>query len=123
MQSFLIILFSLLILMDMYNKYKPKSIKEGFDPNVSSSSSPQPATEYKEYVMETKDPLFLAMKNAANISYLKTQITDISSLTKQLNDLQTKVTQNTNDITMIKKASSQEGANIGNSITSSLKAQ
>jgi len=59
---------------------------------------------YSDYQTEEKtDPMFLATKNAANISYLKSQLDQVTGLKQMVQDLSGNVTLNTFNISELVK--------------------
>jgi predicted PurR-regulated permease PerM len=96
MQLFLL-LFIILIIVILAYILKPKIIEGA-------------TTQYDEYSDE--DPLFLATKNAANISWLKDQLDNINTLSQQITDMSNNVALNTSNINDIQLSVSQYGQSL-----------
>lgn len=83
-----------------------------FLPNLSQFRVVEGMTSsqtYQGYEGEQKnDPMFLATKNAANISVLKGQIDEIASLQKLVEDISGQVALNSYNIKQIVEASSKK---------------
>ena len=60
--------------------------------------------------MESNDPLFLATKNAANISYLKNRLDEINGLSQKIDDMSNNIDAHSNILEEIQQ-SIAEGAN------------
>jgi len=94
---FLISAILLLIIINVYNWCKPK-MREGAT-NMNDS------VNYQDYNdLEKTDPMFLAIKNAANISYIKTQLDDLQGIKQQIFDLSNNVYSNAQQIDEIQQA-------------------
>lgn len=95
-----------------------------FLPNLSQfrivegmTSSPS----YQGYEGEQQsDPMFLATKNAANISFLKSQIDEIAALQKLVEDISGQVALNSYNIKQIVDASSKQANAINESAAENL---
>ena len=98
---FIITSLLLLILINIYNYFKSK-LREGMDgekPNVNASDN---STKYESYdELENKDPTFLAIKNAANISFIKTQLDELKGIKQEIFDLSNNVYNNTQQLDQI----------------------
>ena len=77
-------------------------------------------TNYQEYQGEKNDPMFLAQKNASNIAYLKEQITSFSKLQEKVNELSSKVDENSKSITQLVEAQTKKADAISNSAKKNL---
>ena len=66
--------------------------------------------EYKNYDLESNDPLFLATKNAANISYLKNRLDEINGLSQKIDDMSNNIDAHSSQLEEIQK-NIAEGAN------------
>jgi hypothetical protein len=83
-----IVLLVILILHHFYNFVFKKNIVEGLEDKLK---------QYKETGLE-KDPVYLSITNAANITFLKSQVDDLIGLKQIVNDLSVKVEQNSTTI-------------------------
>lgn len=80
-----------------------------------------PQSEFQGYEGEEKsDPMFLATKNAANISVLKNQIDSISEMKKMVEDISGQVALNSFNIKEIVEASSKQANAINESANENL---
>ena len=61
------------------------------------------STSYSDYDSEKKNPYYLALKNASNISYLKDEMNGIRQMKKDMEELSLNVKQNTSNLTEIAK--------------------
>ena len=94
---FIITSLLLLILINIYNYFKSK-LREGITSNINSN-------KYQNYdELENKDPTFLAIKNAANISYIKTQLDELKGIKQEIFDLSNNVYNNEKQIDQIQQA-------------------
>ena len=94
---FIITSLLLLILINIYNYFKSK-LREGITSNNNSN-------KYHNYdELENKDPMFLAIKNAANISYIKTQLDELKGIKQEIFDLSNNVYNNEKQIDQIQQA-------------------
>ena len=94
----------LLILSNIYYYFKHYNIIE----NISNNSE---NNNYKNYDdLESKDPLFLATKNAANISYLKTRLDEINGLSQKIDDMGNSIDAHSSQLDEIQQ-SIADGAN------------
>jgi hypothetical protein len=94
---FIIVSLLLLILINIYNYFKSK-LREGITSNINSN-------KYQNYdELENKDPMFLAIKNAANISYIKTQLDELKGIKQEIFDLSNNVYNNEKQIDQIQQA-------------------
>jgi hypothetical protein len=78
----LIILFSFLIIYQFLNL-----TIEGLENSTASTASTTSTTSTKEYQNYSDDPLILAKQNAANIEFLKNQMSEIKSYNQTVIDL------------------------------------
>ena len=82
---FIFIVF--IVVISLFNVYTFSTLHEGMEDESSG---------YKDYSdEEASNPMFLAMKNASNISVMKSQIDEMKGLTKRMTDVETK--SNTNE--------------------------
>ena len=72
-------------------------------------------TEYQGY-NEENDPLILAKKNAANISYMKEKVDELSELNKLVQDISKKADLNEEKVNELVKASEQKAQAISDSM-------
>ena len=94
---FIITSLLLLILINIYNYFKSK-LREGITSNINSN-------KYQNYdELENKDPMFLAIKNAANISYIKSQLDELKGIKQEIFDLSNNVYSNTQQLDQIQVA-------------------
>jgi hypothetical protein len=99
--NLLIVLLIILIILYLYEKfmkflsYIGFRVREGLE-NTNSSSK-------KTYTDPglNDNPLYLATLNAANISYLKDQVDELSGLKQQVTALESKVDMNTKGISAL----------------------
>lgn len=89
-------------------------------PNMSQFRIVEGLTSnYQGYENEEKtDPLFLASKNAANISYLKSRLDEIGDLRKMVEDISGQVSLNSFNIKQIVDASSKKAESLTNAAAS-----
>jgi hypothetical protein len=100
---FLIFAILLLIVINIYNYFYP-TVREGAT-NMSDPSAPVTNQQYQDYGnLENNDPMFLAIKNAANISFIKTQLDDLQGIKQQIFDLSNNVYDNAEQIDQIQQA-------------------
>ena len=93
---FIIVSLLLLILINIYNYFKPK-LREGIDETNSNLNDSNNSTKYQNYdELENKNPMFLAIKNAANISFIKTQLDELKGIKQEIFDLSNNVYNNEN---------------------------
>lgn len=87
-----------LILYSIINMHKGTLIEgltaEGELDETVAVATTNPTPEYKEPPSLSKDPLYLATLNAANISDLKNKLADVISIRKELNETKDKVENN-----------------------------
>jgi hypothetical protein len=101
---FIIVSLLLLILINIYNYFKPK-LREGIDETNSNVNDSNNSTKYQNYdELENKDPTFLAIKNAANISYIKSQLDELKGIKQEIFDLSNNVYSNTQQLDQIQVA-------------------
>ena len=101
---FIITSLLLLILINIYNYFKPK-LREGIDETNSNVNDSNNSTKYQNYdELENKDPTFLAIKNAANISYIKSQLDELKGIKQEIFDLSNNVYSNTQQLDQIQVA-------------------
>jgi len=91
--------------MNIYEYFKPKT-REGIEnQNNTSTSTSTSNTNYQDYNdLQNKDPMFLAIKNAANISYIKSQLDELTGIKQQILDLSNNVYTNAQQIDQIQQA-------------------
>ena len=100
---FIIIILASLFLLHIINYIK----------NVEGLTNNKGKKNYQDYNdLESKDPLFLAIKNAANISYLKSQLDEINGLKQQIYDMSNNIIIHTTQIDQIENAISQSANDI-----------
>ena len=98
----------LLILSHIYNYFKKYFKHYNIIENISNNSE---NNNYKNYDdLESKDPLFLATKNAANISYLKTRLDEINGLSQKIDDMGNSIDAHSSQLDEIQQ-SIADGAN------------
>ena len=90
-----IVLLAILLFYHFYNvllKYFKPQIKEGL------TEDEKPKSAYKDPGLDT-NPTYLAITNAANITFLKEQLDELTGLKQTVNDLTAKVDHNSQAIT------------------------
>ncbi len=107
LELILVLFFGFLIINQLftyfYQHLKSNTIIEGIE-NVSDNAVKSPHT-YDEYIgLQNTDPLFLAIKNAANISFLKSQIDDIANVRQEIDRLNNEVEINNTQIQTIQQS-------------------
>ena len=108
----LLILFSLFIFICIkyiINNYFLKKNIESFDTNANFSN----------YNGLEKDPLFLSIKNAANISYLKGQIDELYKMKEQIHKLNIQEKENAQYNDLVKEDYKEQVNGIQNAINTS----
>jgi hypothetical protein len=97
MYSYLLIAIMSLLLINHFlpNVFHFKKVEGFLNNNVTDNKVTD--NEYQEY-NEQKDPMMLANKNAANISYMKERIDKIDKLNKIVEDMKEKVELNTKHV-------------------------
>ena len=108
LEIILILFFGFLIISHLFNYFyyylKANKIIEGLD-NASQINNVKTPHTYDEYIgLQNTDPLFLAIKNASNIAFLKSQIDDISNLRQEINQLSDDVQVNNTQIQTIQQS-------------------
>ncbi len=108
LELILILFFGFLIISQVFNyfykHFKSYRIIEGIE-NANNVIAIQTPSTYDEYIgLQNTDPLFLAIKNAANISFLKSQIDDISNVREDINKLNSDVQANNTQIEAIQQS-------------------
>jgi len=99
--TLIIIILSLLFFSHIFNYLK---FNEGLTNKTNT---------YQGYDdLENKDPLFLAIKNAANISYLKSQLDEINGLKQQIYDMSNNIIIHTTQIDQIQQSMLQTANDI-----------
>lgn len=84
----LIVLFSSLIMYQLYLNYFKNNLIEGLETNNTSSNSEDTNT-YKPYnLSDPNNSLILAQQNAGNIEVLKGRIDDLDGVKKRVDDIQ-----------------------------------
>jgi hypothetical protein len=94
-----LLIFTLLIIFQFYQILFKKNIIEGA------------ATQYQDPDLQS-DPLYLATVNAANITYLKSQIDNIQTLKEQIYDMSGQVQLNSSAIVGLNQSMSDASADI-----------
>ena len=102
-------LFGLLILNHLFNylyrQIKIDKVIEGVENIVPQI---QTAT-YDEYIgLQNTDPLFLAIKNAANISFLKSQIDGITDIKEEIDRMDNDIKVNNTQIQSIQQSLTED---------------
>ena len=111
MYIYLLIAIMLFLLINHYMvDGKQSRIIEGLQTTTTTKSD-----NYQEY-NEQNDPLILAKKNAANISYMKDQVDKIDGLNRMIKDLEEKVANNTKNFNDMIEATEQKSNAINESI-------
>jgi hypothetical protein len=95
----ILLIFIFLILRQLFEVLFKKKIIEGA------------ATQYQDPEQQN-DPLYLATVNAANITYLKSQIDNIQTLKEQIYDMSGQVQQNAAAIIGVNQAMSNASTDI-----------
>lgn len=105
-KSFIVILV-IFILYYLFNKIKEQKNRslEGMDnmtnnDGVGQGQQPGETLIYKDPGLG-KDPNYLAITNAANIAFLKSQIDGLSDIKQKIKELEAKVEQNSAGITQV----------------------
>jgi len=84
----LIVLFSSLIMYQLYLNYFKNSLIEGLETNNTSSNS-EDSNTYKPYnLSDPNNSLILAQQNAGNIEVLKGRIDNLDGVKKRVDDMQ-----------------------------------
>ena len=94
-----LLVFTLLVIFQFYEMLFKKKIIEGA------------ANQYQDPDLQS-DPLYLATVNAANITYLKSQIDSIQTLKEQIYDMSGQVQQNAVAIVGVNQAMSNASTDI-----------
>ena len=97
----------LLILSHVFYNIKKYFKHNNIIENIENNSE---NNEYTNYYLENNDPLFLATKNAANISYLKNRLDEINGLSRKIDDMSNNIDAHSNILEEIQQ-SIAEGAN------------
>lgn len=109
MYIYLLIAIMMFLLINHYIvDGKQSRIIEGLQTTTKSNN-------YQEY-NEQNDPLILAKKNAANISYMKDQVDKIDGLNRMIKELEEKVANNTKNFNDMIKATEQKTNAINESL-------
>ena len=95
----ILLIFILLILHQLYEVLFKKKVIEGA------------ATQYQDPDLQS-DPLYLATVNAANITYLKSQIDNIQTLKEQIYDMSGQVQNNASAIVGLNQSLSDASTDI-----------
>jgi hypothetical protein len=95
----ILLIFIFLILRQLFEVLFKRKIIEGA------------ATQYQDPDLQS-DPLYLATVNAANITYLKSQIDSIQTLKEQIYDMSGQVQQNAAAIVGVNQAMSNASTDI-----------
>lgn len=109
--GFIIFYFICFIIRHYENKMNLKYIKNELIENFENNS------KYINYgnAIE-KDPLYLSIKNAANISYLKGQMDELYKMRDEIKELNTKAKENADYSNMMQKQMAEENEGIANSL-------
>ena len=91
----LIVLLVILMLHHFYYVIFKKKTIEGLESATPAAAAP---AKYKEIPGLERDPVYLSITNASNISVLKSQLDDLIGIKQTVNDLSAKVEQNTTAI-------------------------
>lgn len=102
------IFISIKYIINFY-KFKTKTIKEPLENNNS---------KYSNYNGLEKDPLYLSIKNAANISYLKGQIDELYKMREEIRELNAQEKQNAQYNNEIQKQYGEEAQGIQDALNS-----
>ena len=94
-----LLIFTLLIIFEFYETLFKKKVIEGA------------ATQYQDPDLQS-DPLYLATVNAANITYLKSQIDNIQTLKEQIYDMTGQVQNNASSIVGLNQSMSDVSTDI-----------
>lgn len=109
-QELIVILFFGFLLISqifnyIYRRLKSNTIIEGAQNQNVSQSNTKPVYTYDEYIgLQNTDPLFLAIKNASNIAFLKSQIDDITNIRQEMNKMNSDIQSNTTQIESIQQS-------------------
>jgi hypothetical protein len=111
--GFIIFYFICLIVRYYENKVNLRIIKKQIIENFENNSN------YINYgnAIE-KDPLYLSIKNAANISYLKGQIDELYKMRDEIKELNTKAKENADYNNVMQKQMAEENEGLANSLMS-----
>ena len=109
------ILVASLILTQLYRSFTKKTIIEGA---TGDSSSDDDVSEYKDPDM-SQDPLYLATLNAANISWLKSQIDTINDLSTKIDAMDKQVESNSSAVQSLSESVSAPADDIPDDQTTS----
>ena len=90
------------------NRIKNNSVIESFDNN----------SKYSNYNGLEKDPLYLSIKNAANISYLKGQIDELYKMREDIRELNVQEKQNAQYNNQMQQEYKDEAKGIENALSS-----
>ena len=90
------------------NRIKNNSVIESFDNN----------SKYSNYNRLEKDPLYLSIKNAANISYLKGQIDELYKMREDIRELNVQEKQNAQYNNQMQQEYKDEAKGIENALSS-----
>ncbi len=85
----LIVLFSSLIMYQLYLNYFKNNLIEGLETNNDTSSNSEDSNTYKPYnLSDPNNSLILAQQNAGNIEVLKGRIDNLDGVKKRVDDMQ-----------------------------------
>jgi len=107
------ILVASLILTQLYRSFTKKRVIEG-----ATGDSSDDVTEYKDPDM-SQDPLYLATLNAANISWLKSQIDTINDLSTKIDAMDKQVESNSSAVQSLSEATAAPAGDIPDEQTTS----
>jgi hypothetical protein len=108
MYIYLLIAIMMFLLINHY-------IVDGKQSRIIEGLLTKKSDNYQEY-NEQNDPLILAKKNAANISYMKDQVDKIDGLNRMIKDLEEKVANNTKNFNDMIEATEQKTNAINESL-------
>lgn len=100
MYIYLLIAIMMFLLINHY-------IVDGKQSRIIEGLQTTKSDNYQEY-NEQNDPLILAKKNAANISYMKDKVDKIDGLNRMIKDLEEKVANNTKNFNDMIEATEQK---------------
>lgn len=105
----LIGIMTFILVNHYYTKGKNRAI------TIEGLTNKESKTEYQGY-NEENDPLILAKKNAANISYMKEKVDEMSELNKLVQDISKKADLNEEKVNQLVKVSEQKAQAISDSM-------
>jgi len=105
----LFIIFSLVIIIILW--YSNEKLRK-YNGSIHFKYNSKIKENFKNASCNNNDPLFLAMKNSAEISILKSQVAEITKLKDQVKTLDTQVKNNTTYIQQLQQEDLDTGKNI-----------